>query len=98
MTRAKRELKIEKKPLTDATKRSLHGVRPNKVLTDSREVSTNLPEFDDDLFSAVREKSILLTRSEKRAQHQKYQPIDEPMEKTKRACSGAEKYQKLNRM
>ncbi len=35
-----------------------------------------------------------MTRSEKRAQRQKYQPIDEPMEETKRACSGAEEFQK----
>ncbi len=64
------------------------------MLTNSREDVTNLPEFDDDLFSVVREKSIL-TRSEKRAQCQKYQPIDKPMEETKRACSGAEEFQKL---
>ncbi len=39
MTRAKRELEIEKKPLTDATKRSLEYVQ----IRCCREDVTNLP-------------------------------------------------------
>ncbi len=72
-------------------KKSVHGVRPNAVLTDDCEDTTNLPDFEEDLFGVVREKN-LLTRS---AQRRRYQPIDEPMEETKRMCSGAEEFQKL---
>ncbi|XP_064386055.1 uncharacterized protein LOC135334708 [Halichondria panicea] len=93
MTRAKKRAQ-DQAEATDRRNEEECGVRPNAVLTDDCEDTTNLPDFEDDLFGVVREKS-LLTRSEKRAQRRRYQPIDEPMEETKRMCSGAEEFQKL---
>ncbi|XP_064398193.1 uncharacterized protein LOC135344837 [Halichondria panicea] len=93
MTRAKKRAQ-DQAEATDRRNEEECGVRPNAVLTGGCEDTTNLPDFEDDLFGVVREKS-LLTRSEKRAQRRRYQPIDEPMEETKRMCSGAEEVQKL---